>query len=85
MAAMSFVSRILGRGDLEGRVNALHHRDSPLVLPHCAECGFGIMRVQRPTDDPFETKLETGQTRLRCDRVSCSHVAVIRSFEPSHA
>lgn len=82
---MSFVSKILGRRDLEGRVSALHHRTSSLVLPHCAECGFGIMRVQRPTSDPFETKLDAGQTRLRCDRVTCGHVAVITSFEPSLA
>lgn len=78
---MSFISRILGGGELEGRVNSLHHRKSSLVLPHCAECGFGIMRVQLPTNDPFEEKLAARQTRLRCDRADCGHVAVINSFE----
>jgi len=78
---MGFFSKMMGGSRLEGRVSSLHDRANALVLPHCNKCGFGIMRVQLPTGDEFEEKLDLGQTRLRCDRADCGCVVVVNSRE----
>ena len=79
MSFMSIFAQLLGSDHMEGRVQALHARFTPQVLPRCESCGFGTMRVLRPTCDPFEVKLDVGQTRLRCDRTDCASVVIANS------
>ena len=85
MSIRSMFAQFLGGDNLEGRVAALHERFTPQVLPRCENCGFGTMRVLRPTDDPWEEKLSPGQARLRCDRTDCATtiVAASRSVVPA--
>lgn len=79
MSLKSIFAQLLGGDNMEDRVAALQERFTAQVLPRCDGCGFGTMRVVRPTNDPWEVKLNTGQTRLRCDRADCGTVVIANS------
>ena len=72
MSLKSLFAQFVGTDNMDSRVAALRERFTPQVLPRCNSCGFGTMRVMRPTNDPWEEKLAPGQTRLRCDRGNCA-------------
>lgn len=85
LAMKRLFSKILGKGELAGRVAGLQDRATKLVLPHCERCGFGTMRVFHAREDMFDDALEPGQTRLRCDRADCGCIVTVVSREAVRA
>ena len=79
MSFKSMFAQLRVAQNLESRVTGLHERFVQQVLPRCKGCGFGTMRVLRPTQDPWEEKLGPGETRLRCDRSDCAALMVAQS------